>query len=69
MSEANKRSPLGYFYKYDPQAPAGVRLVRRRWDDFNWEVGQPEFSVQLMPAAELRHIADVIDAATSNEVA
>lgn len=57
----HKLSPLGYYYKFDPQAPSGERLVRKRHMEQSWEVGKPEFSIQLMSAEELRFVAGVID--------
>lgn len=64
-----ERSPLGYFYRYDPKAPLGQRLARRHNHDEFWQVGKPEFSIQAMPPEELRHIADLIDACTPPDVA
>lgn len=56
-------SPMGYLYKFDPNAPAGQRLARKRHHEQPWEVGKPEFSIQLMSPEELRFVAGVIDAA------
>lgn len=69
MIEANKRSPLGYLYRYDPKAPPGQRLARRRTDLRPWQLGKPEFSIQTLPPDELRHIADLIDACQPSDVA
>lgn len=56
-------SPLSYYYRFDPNAPAGERLTRKRHLEQPWESGKPEFSIQTMPADELRFVAGVIDAA------
>jgi hypothetical protein len=58
-----KLSPRGWYYKFDPKAPAGERLTRKRRLDEPWSVGQPEFSLQLVTAEELRFVAGVIDEA------
>lgn len=49
-------SPMGYFYKFDPEAG----LARKRPGDPHWSIG---FSVQEMTPEELRHVAGVMDAA------
>jgi hypothetical protein len=56
-------SPQGYYYRFDPNAPAGQRLTRKRHHEQPWSVGQPEFTIQLMTAEELRFVAGVIDEA------
>lgn len=56
-------SPQGYYYRFDPNAPAGQRLTRKRHMEQPWGSGQPEFSLQTMTAEELRFVAGVIDAA------
>lgn len=57
----DRRSPDGFYYRFDPSAPAGQRLVRRAALDQPWGVGRPEFSIQLMSPDELRFVAAVID--------
>lgn len=54
-------SPMGYLYKFDPNAPVGQRLVRKRHLEQPWGAGKPEFSVQTMTGDELRFVAAVID--------
>lgn len=56
-------SPMGYYYRFDPAAPAGQRLTRKRHMEQPWTVGQPEFTIQTMTAEELRFVAGVIDEA------
>lgn len=56
-------SPMGYYYRFDPTAPAGERLTRKRHMEQPWTAGQPEFTVQTMTAEELRFVAGVIDEA------
>lgn len=58
----NTLSPQGYYYKFDMDAPAGRRLVRKRHLEQSWH---PEFSVQMMSADELRFVAGIIDEARS----
>jgi hypothetical protein len=55
-----KLSPQGWYYKFDPNAPAGQRLARKRHHEQPWS---PEFSLQTMTSEELRFVAGVIDAA------
>lgn len=57
----DKRSPMGYYYKFVPQQVASNRLYRRSALDQPWGQGQTDFSVQHMTADELRFIAGVID--------
>jgi len=52
-------SPMGWFYRFDPTAPSGQRLFRRRDPRHKWE----DFSIQLMTPDELRYVASVIDEA------
>lgn len=61
-------SPLSYYYRFDPNAPAGERLTRKRHLEQPWESGKPEFSIQTMPADELRFVAGIIDEARASEV-
>lgn len=58
-----KLSPQGWYYRFDPTAPAGQRLTRKRHMEQPWTV---EFTVQTMTAEELRFVAGVIDAAREN---
>lgn len=58
-------SPMGYLYKFDPDAPPGKRLARKRHHEQPWMIGQPDFSLQTMTADELRFVAGVIDEARS----
>ena len=58
-----KLSPMGYYYRFDPNAPSGERLARKRHLEQPWAVGRPDFSLQTMTAEELRFVAGVIDAA------
>lgn len=58
-------SPQGWYYRFDPTAPAGQRLTRKRHMEQPWTAGQPEFSLQTMTAEELRFVANVIDEARS----
>lgn len=53
----DRRSPDGFYYRFDPNAPAGQRLVRRASADQPWGTGQME----LMSPDELRFVAAVID--------
>lgn len=55
------RSPDGYEYKVDPDAPTGQRVARRTHPTLPWGQGMPTFSLQHMSAAELRFLADLID--------
>lgn len=50
-------SPMGYLYKFDPNAPAGQRLVRKRHLEQPWETGK----MDTMTGDELRFVAAVID--------
>lgn len=59
------KSPQGFYYRFDPNAPAEQRLTRRASLDQDWGVGRPEFSVQLMSPDELRFVAALIDDARS----
>jgi hypothetical protein len=61
-------SPLGYYYRFNPNAPAGERLTRKRHLEQDWTAGKPEFSIQTMPADELRFVAGVIDEARAEVV-
>lgn len=56
-----RKSPNGYYYKFDPTAPAGERLTRKRGLGDRWTSGHPDFSLQTISAEELRFIAGVID--------
>lgn len=51
-------SPDGFYYRFDPHAPSGERLVRKRHMEQMWS---SEFTVQLMSPEELRFVADLID--------
>lgn len=62
------KSPDGFYYRFDPKAPAGQRLTRRASLDQPWGVGRPEFSVQLMSSDELRFVAAFIDDAIAPTV-
>jgi hypothetical protein len=53
-------SPQGYYYRFDPNAPAGQRLTRKRHHEQPWSA---EFTMQTMTAEELRFVAGVIDEA------
>lgn len=55
-----KLSPMGYYYRFDLNAPSGERLARKRHLEQPWAVG---FTVQTMTAEELRFVAGVIDGA------
>lgn len=61
------KSPMGFYYKIDSQAPSGERLARRKSDSGPFSVGQPEFSIQMMSAEELEHIARLMRAAWKGE--
>lgn len=60
-------SPMGYYYRFQFDAPAGQRLTRKRHMEQPWEAGKPEFSVQTMSADELRFVAGVIDEARAGK--
>ena len=62
-------SPDGFYYRFDPNAPAGQRLTRRASADQPWSTGRPEFSIQLMSPDELRFVAAVIDEGRAGHVA
>lgn len=57
------KSPLGYYYKYEPNRPLGERLARRADEISSWSIGEPHFSLQVMPPQELEHIARLMRAA------
>jgi hypothetical protein len=61
-------SPSGYYYRFNPNGPAGQRLMRKRHMEQSWEAGKPEFSIQTMSAEELRFVAGVIDDARAELV-
>jgi hypothetical protein len=58
-----KLSPMNWYYRFDPNAPAGERLTRKRHHEQPWTAGAPDFSLQTMTAEELRFVAGVIDEA------
>lgn len=62
-----KLSPQGWYYKFDPSAASGERITRKRHVEQPWTVGQPEFSIQLLSADELRFVAGVIDEARAGK--
>lgn len=61
------KSPMGYYYKIDEQAPAGQRITRRSGESGKFGVGQPDFSIQMMTAAELEHIARLLRVSEGSE--
>lgn len=56
-------SPDGYYYRFDPNGPAGERLVRKRHMEQPWS---SEFTIQTMSPEELRFVADLIDEVRAN---
>lgn len=54
-------SPMGWYYKFDPLAPPGERLVRKRQLNHLWSV-EP-INIQHMTPDELRFIARLMDEA------
>lgn len=52
-------SPDGFYYRFDPNAPTGQRLLRRASADQPWSTNRPEG----MSPDELRFVAGVIDRA------
>lgn len=54
-------SPMGWFYKFNTTAPTAERLTRNSTGVGRFGVGDPMFSIQCMTAAELRHIAALMD--------
>lgn len=57
------KSPLGYYYKYEPEASSEKRLARRLSESASWMIGEPKCAIQFMPPQELEHIARLMRAA------